>query len=305
VSGRAGHPRIGLAIPTWRGAVFLAETLDSALAQRGVDLAVFVGVDGDDAETRAVAEGYSGDSRVRVVGRRSRLGWVGNTSATLAGVVATGVDFAAILPHDDIVDPDYLRTLHAVLADQPQAACAYSDLVCFGDNDVTVRQTSVTGAPVERQMALLRRHRSAVAWRGLTRASVLKAALPMAGNGEGDFAADTVWMARLARFGELIRVPRALYRKRIHPGNTHVVWSEWGGRRKTDAWLEHCRDMFAESIAVAETDEDRRRLRGAAARRMRKVETWLGELPAPQRRRAIAAAKAMRAAQPPPTTRPG
>lgn len=305
MSGRAGQPRIGLAIPAWRAAELLPETLDAALAQRGVDLTVSIGVDGDDAETAAAAETRARDPRVHFVTRPERLGWVANSSATLAEVVATGVDFAAILPHDDIIEPDYLATLHATMAEHPEAACVYCDIVSFGERVVTIRQKSVTGAPVDRQVALLRRQYSAVAWRGLTRASALEAALPMIDNSADGFAADVVWMAQVARFGDLIRVPQPLYRKRLGPGSVHARWRTWTERQQVDAWLVHCRDMFDEATAVCETEDDWRRVRGATARRMRRIDMWLGEVTPLHHRRTRRAAKALRATQPPPAFRNG
>ena len=115
----------------------------------------------------------------------------------------------------------------------------------------SLSQESVTGTPIERQSLLLARHFNAVAYRGLNRTSALKTVPPISGNKFGDFACDTVWMARLARAGDLVRVPRALYHKRYLPSSAHAEWENWHGWQKGAAWIQHCLDMLAEALPVA------------------------------------------------------
>jgi hypothetical protein len=81
--------------------------------------------------------------------------------------------------------------------------------------------------------------------------SALKAVEPMAGNPVNDFAVDTVWMTRLATQGDLVCVPRPLYRKRYHAGNTHGAWTHWPREQRIAAWTWHCLDMLREAAKVA------------------------------------------------------
>jgi hypothetical protein len=87
----------------------------------------------------------------------------------------------------------------------------------------------------------------------------------ISGNGADDFAADTVWMTRLATVGDLIRVPRSLYRKRYHPGNTHGAWQQWPVERRVEAWTRHCLDMLREALTVT-TDRNARQMLARAVR---------------------------------------
>src|SRR5207247_2207458 len=127
--------------------------------------------------------------------------------------------YACLQPHDDIMEETYLSSLLAVAEAAPQAAVVYSDIRAFGDGDNLIHQPSVIGSPLARLATLLIDHFNAVAFRGLTRVSALRAVEPISGNPFDDFAADTVWMARLATVGDLICVPRSLYRKRYPAGN--------------------------------------------------------------------------------------
>jgi GT2 family glycosyltransferase len=266
--GMRRTPRICVGVPVWGGAGFVAETLESVLRQRGVGLTVVVSVDGADQASEAACRPFLADPRVRLLVQPRRLGWVGNCSAALGAAAMAGADYACLQPHDDVLDDDYLAALLAAAEANPEAAVVYSDIQAFGTHDVLIRQATVAGSPLERQVAMLRDHFDAVAFRGLTRVSALLRSLPMAGNPCRDFAADTVWMARQALAGDLVRVPLALYRKRYHADNTHTRWSHWSRRRKLRAWTRHCLDMLAEALKAAGSTAERRRLREAARARL-------------------------------------
>ena len=263
-------PSIGIGVPVWQGAAFVGETLECLLAQRGVAVTLFVSIDGPDAESERACRAFATDPRVRLVVQPQRLGWVRNAAAVFAGAAAFGAPFVCLHPHDDLASPDYLATLAAVAAERPEVAVVYSDIAAFGDWDATIAQPSVEGTPLMRQLTLLTQHFNAVAYRGLTRASALAQVPPLNGNVCDDFACDTVWMARLARAGELVRVPLALYRKRFHSASAHVQWWQWEASAKIEAWLQHCLDMLAEALPVCADDAERGRV--AAAARARLVE---------------------------------
>jgi hypothetical protein len=131
-----------------------------------------------------------------------------------------------------------------------------------------LRQPTIAGSPFERQLGLLRDHFAAVAFRGLTRVSALRSILPMAGNPCENFAADTVWMARQALVGDLVRVPHALYRKRYHANNTHTQWFAWSYERRVTAWIRHCLDMLAQALKAGNTPSERRLLHSVARMRL-------------------------------------
>lgn len=259
---------IGVGVPVWQGADFVAETLESILAQRDVRLQVVVSIDGADRRSENACRPFLSDPRVSMVVQPRRLGWVANTAAALAGASANGAEFACIFPHDDLAEERYFAALREAARENPGAAAVFGDIMTFGTLDIALTQPSVTGSPLDRQLTLLREHYNAVAYRGLTRTTALARVPPLSGNNHGDFACDTVWMARLARVGELIRVPQARYRKRMHGSNTHARWLEWSPQQKIDAWLCHCVDMLAEAAAVTGHAGERDRLVAAARSRL-------------------------------------
>ena len=101
----------------------------------------------------------------------------------------------------------------------------------------------------------------------------------MSNNDCGDFSCDALWMTRLAREGELIRVPEALYRKRYTGRSAHTEWLNWPMEQKIAAWVGHCLDMLAEALTVAQGAGERRRLIEAARRRLLLREKKLAPTP--------------------------
>jgi glycosyltransferase involved in cell wall biosynthesis len=300
-----GHPLISVGVPAWRGAAFVAETLESILRQREVRLRLFISVDGADAATERVCRSFVADPRVRLQVQPERIGWVRNTAAVLAEAMEARADYACIQPHDDLLAEDYLAALMEMAERSPAAAVVFSDIEAFGTESMVICQSSVTGSPLGRQIALLLDHYNAVAFRGLTRVSALGCVPPMSGNSHDDFAADTLWMSRLAVAGELIRVPRVLYRKRYHPDNTHGSWCAWPIERKIAAWTQHCLDMLAEALKVGHDPTCRRLIWEAARARLLHLATPAGPYQADfaaitsdQRRRMLSAFETAAARRP-------
>jgi glycosyltransferase involved in cell wall biosynthesis len=260
-------PTVCVCVPVWQGAAFVAETLSSILSQRDVELIVKISVDGADAESAEVCSKFLSDERCELTVQPERLGWVSNISWLLER--AEG-DYVCIQPHDDLIAEDYLSSLLGVAEATPAASVVYSDIDVFGEYEGKVTQPSVIGSPLTRQLVLLLDHWAAVAFRGLTRLTAARDVGPLRGSSFRDFGADTVWMAQLAKAGELHRVRLPLYRKRVYSGSTHRAWSRWSRVEKLSAWGQHCADMLAEALALEHLDASRRIMlaRAALARTM-------------------------------------
>lgn len=262
-------PHVAIALPTWRGDAFVAETLASLLGQTYREFSLHISVDGDDGRTADLCGSLARDSRVTLVVQPNRLGWVENTNAALRA--GAGAEFSLIMPHDDIVAPTYLETLVGRATAFADAACVYSDMETFGltpgAGHGRFRQSRVVGGPLQRQQQLLVQHYPAVSFRGLVR-QVGGEPLLVRGNDVDNFAADTVYMSQLARHGNLLRVARPLYRKRYHTSNTHAAWERWDKQRQCRAWRLHCLAMLEEALPVATSRMEEATLIAAAEGRL-------------------------------------
>jgi hypothetical protein len=181
---------------------------------------------------------------------------------------------------DDLVDVDYVSALLAHARANPQAAVTFCDIECFGEITGAISQNSVLGPAATREMVLILAHHPAVAFRGLTRQDALRQTRGLRENEIENFSSDTVWMASVARAGELHRVPRVLYRKRYHSDNAHTKWSRWPLERRMKAWQVHCRDLFLEASRAKVAVPDRRLMWAASMTRLVSTSTASSYIPA-------------------------
>lgn len=249
-------PRVHVGVPVWHGEQFVGETMQSILSQSGVDITVFISIDGNDKQSAAACSQFLDDPRVSLSVQTDRLGWVGNCNAVIEAGWHSGSEFFCIHPHDDLMEPGYLAELVLTAENSPQASTVFSDIAAFGAMNIDIHQPSVVGTPLERQLSLLRDHFAAVAFRGLIRRSKFKQAPLLSANEYENFAADTVFMARLAHGGDLLRVPKKLYRKRYHENNTHTAWNKWDRERQVAAWTRHCIDLCTEAMSVTDNSAE-------------------------------------------------
>jgi glycosyltransferase involved in cell wall biosynthesis len=130
-------PRVSVIVPAYNAERFLAEALDSALAQTERPFEIIVVDDGSTDGTRALAERY--EPPVRVVHQVNRgLPYARNFGAKHA----TG-DWLAFLDADDIWLPPKLATQLALA--HSDVSVVYSDRENFGDLDGLPRiQSEVT-----------------------------------------------------------------------------------------------------------------------------------------------------------------
>lgn len=260
---------VTLGVPVYKGEAHLAETLASIQAQTHPYWVAHISLDGDHPASEEICQPFLSDPRFRITRQPQRLGWVGNLN-WLTDQVET--PFWCYQQQDDVLEPTYLEVLVNYLEAAPHkgtVAAAYSDIQNFGARYGKPTQDSVTGTPVQRQLALLMEHHAAVAFRAVTRIEAIRKGGPIRENSVENFSCDTVWMSTIARWGELHRIPQILYRKRFHSANEHGRWTSWDLERRTHAWIVHCADMLEEALKVRDaTPLDYRMLWLAAARRL-------------------------------------
>ena len=267
---------VTIGLPVYRGERFLEEALRSAQRQTYPHFEVVISLDGPDAACEALCRPFLRDPRFRLVVQPERLGWVGNINWLMARLATP---YWTYHQQDDVLDPRYLEVLVGCARDTPEAAVVYSDIEAFGTYSGTFSQTSVTGTASARQLALLYEHIAGVAFRGLTRAEAvsLSGGIPL--NEVDSFACEVAWMAAIARWGELRRVPQTLSRKRYHADNVHTKWDTWPVEKRTRAWMVHCAAMLEQAMLVDAGAPERRLLWLAAVGRLISPRTAARHIP--------------------------
>ena len=233
------EPEVTIGIPAYNAGAFLERTIRSALDQTWSSTSVVVSVDHSDDNTAelALALASKWDLEVRVLPRR--IGWVANSNAVLRAATSP---YMMILPHDDLLLPTYVARCVAALQANREAVVACTDLSTFGQAEITVHPMELRGSQIERVERMIRDCFAGVAYRGvIDRARLGHRLVPDIA--VDDFAADTLWVARMCVAGEVLRVPEVLYRKLLHGKSAHSQWKGRSEREENQRWLAHTAEM--------------------------------------------------------------
>jgi glycosyltransferase involved in cell wall biosynthesis len=205
-------------MPVYNGERFLAETLDSVLAQTFEDFRLVVSDNGSTDGTMAILEEYaSRDPRITLLRSDENRGASWNYERVFDGCESPYFKWAAA---DDLLAPTYLERLVAVLDANPTASVAYPRTRLIDDEGNVIREVDdglavEPGAPAYRR---LNRVIVRAAWGNpafalnrteAVRRTRLVQAFPWA---------DYILLAELALAGDFCSVPEPLFLRRVHEG---------------------------------------------------------------------------------------
>ena len=112
-------PRFSVTIPAYNAASTLAETVASVQAQTFADWELVIVDDGSTDDTLALAESFaSADPRIRVISQENR----GSGGAYNTAVRNARAELLVMLSADDLLMPEHLATMDALIADNPDAS---------------------------------------------------------------------------------------------------------------------------------------------------------------------------------------
>jgi glycosyltransferase involved in cell wall biosynthesis len=211
--------KILIGVPVFNGSDCVREALDSILAQEHQDFRVVVSVDGNDERSFKACRPYADDARFSVVLQREQLGWAGNANWLMGQLVER---YFCYWQHDDYCDPSYLRVLLRAAANNPQAACVFSDIQYFGTKSNRSRYPSIVGMTQARVLEQIERN-YAIPLRGVIRAETIQRVGPIPTVADGA-RQDKVWMVGLAREGEILNVAGTTYYKRCRDDSVGAEW---------------------------------------------------------------------------------
>ena len=121
-------PRISVVIPTYNRANYLAQAIDSVLAQTCGPVEIVVVDDGSTDDTRAVVRGYG--ERVRYVYTQNG----GVAHARNVGTCLSRGEYVTYLDSDDVLYPYMLELESGVLDRYPEVGLVYAEMSAFDDD---------------------------------------------------------------------------------------------------------------------------------------------------------------------------
>ncbi len=257
------NPRVSVGLVVYNGERYLAEALDSLLAQTFEDFELIICDNASTDRTEEIGRVYAArDRRVRYARNPSNLGAPRNHRRALALSRGQYFRWAAA---DDLLAPEYLARCVEVLDREPAVVLAYPKTRfidehgrVMSDHDDNLHLQSPR--PSERFRQVMERLAYCHAVYGLMRADVLKRTGPF-----GCFvAADIVLLAELSLNGTFWEVPEFLFSRRFHPGaasnmNRAEIRAFYFPDRphslRMREWRhlwEHCRSVQRAPLAMAE-----------------------------------------------------
>ncbi len=248
---------IFIAMPVYRGAETVPETLRSIRAQTLEDHRVVMSVDGADDPTIDVCREFAAtDPRLEVVVQPQRLGWPGNFNWLVEHCDAP---YFCYWQQDDLASTGYLEALMAELATHPGVAIAHTDVQWFGAQHRRDSAPAVAGAPLDRVLRVLEALRYEPL-RGLMRTSMLPPGPPgIPLSVDESCQEEFVFLAGIAARGGFAPVDRALYFKRAHRDSAYLKWHVWPAWRRRRGWITMGAGLHAVAAGLA-TDAERGRL---------------------------------------------
>jgi len=213
---------VSIGLPVYNGERFLAQTINSILAQTFSDLELIISDNASVDESRAIAESYARqDNRVRIVQNEVNKGAAWNYKHVVD--LARGRYFRWA-PADDLFAPESLACCVEVLDRYSDVVLCYpkttlidargEEIAPYEDN-LDLRQPN----PVERYKAAIKQMGMMNVIYGLMRTDVLRQTR-LIGNYPG---ADLIFVAELALFGKFYEIKRRLFFRRLHAGASSSI----------------------------------------------------------------------------------
>ena len=208
-------PKISIGLPVYNGERFLAETIESVLAQTFTDFELVISDNGSSDRTKEICQGYVlRDQRVRFV--RSDVNRGASWNYRRVFELSRGTYFRWA-PADDLFAPESLAECTATLDANPDVVLCYpktllineaKEVIGMYEDDLDFRSSD----PADRFYKAIRRNKLINAIYGLIRSDELRRTALM-GNYPG---ADVTLIAELSLHGKFWEIPRPLFLRRMH-----------------------------------------------------------------------------------------
>ena len=220
---------VTICLPAYGAGPYLAPAIESVLAQTSSRWRLAIGVEKTDdvADALTVCRSFSSrDDRIRVHVNDGVLGYAANVASLLDRV---DTEMFAILPHDDLLHPEYVERLTAELARRPDAVLAYPDILHLGEHPGCRSLPLDDDHLATRLVSFHLARAEALPWRGVARASVLAPpnGARFSDNDYQGFAAECEWVQSLILRGPCVRVPCTLSVKRIPASDVATASRAW------------------------------------------------------------------------------
>jgi glycosyltransferase involved in cell wall biosynthesis len=238
-------PLVGIGLPVYNGARYLEAALDSIVAQSLTDFELVICDNASTDGTEAICRRYAArDGRIRYYRNAANIG--GDPNFNLVFDLSRGKYFKFV-PHDDVMEPDYLAACVDALDENPDAVVCQTQLrfIDQAGQDLGICSSNLyrgqSPRPSQRFTDAVLTPHNCYDMMGVCRRSMLDRAAPM----QSFHGADRTRVAELAVLGRFLHLPRPLLKVRDHPErysradpSARSAWHDprLAGKRSVPTW---------------------------------------------------------------------
>lgn len=230
-------PKVSIGLPIYNAERYLAEAIDSILAQTYTDFELIISDNASTDRTQEICLKYAQrDQRIRYHRNEKNMGGIPNHN--LVFKLASG-EYFKWAAHDDTIAPEFLASCVEALDQNPDAVLCMTKTRLIDEHgnplrDIEYKKTTDADLPnpARRFRNFLIFNMSGNFLYGLIRVRGMEQTLL-----HGNFtSADLVFLAELALYGKYHVVPEYLFFRRDHPGqSTKGVWKS---ERARHSWSD-------------------------------------------------------------------
>lgn len=225
-------PTLSVGLAVYNGGAFLAEAIDSILAQTFTDFELIISDNASTDDTEAIARRYAAkDGRVRYHRNDANIGGANNENQTFRMARGRYFRWAA---HDDVCSPTLFARCVAELDAAPDVVLCYTFATKIDEHGHelgTITDTLGTERTAsERFASLARWGHDCEATYGVIRSDAMRRTDLQLNYTDSDRS----FLAQLALLGPFTVIPEHLFEKRIHPGMSTLQYPGW---RQRMAWF--------------------------------------------------------------------
>jgi glycosyltransferase involved in cell wall biosynthesis len=223
-------PRVSIGLPVFNGEKYLAQSIESMLAQTFEDFELIISDNGSQDQTEAICRHYAAlDGRIRYHRQSVNRGAAWNHNFVFDSCCG---EYFRWQCHDDLCDPSFIEKCVSILDREPSVVLCYSQFARINEQSELVEMaegewnaigsSSVSGirSPHERFRALLHRRDACEEIYGLMRVQTARQTRLIGGYSQSD----DNFLAELALRGEFFEIPEPLFRYRLHAENSTKVY---------------------------------------------------------------------------------
>ena len=241
-------PRVSIGMPVYNGEKYLAEALDSLLAQTYGDLELIISDNASTDRTQEICQSYvNRDRRVKYFRNEVNLGATRNYNRVFE---LSGGEYFKWAAHDDIHGAAFVEKCVAALDANPTVSLAFTQrkLIEHDGTDSTWTNEDLPSyhAISFAKLVRLRGHCFPIFAFGLNRSNLLRQT-----RGLGAFAAaDLVQVLEMRLRGDFYEVPEPLFIQRLHDPQDPLWISRVSSKRGEAAWFDPAHKAKMKSAAV-------------------------------------------------------